>query len=621
MPASLKTTVCLWIVYCTLPLIVLSQQQAGTVTTTHQPSDTFFLAKKKGLLGKIGKSIAIHNEPENFTPAANNLLPYCQYKGKIIHRIWIQPISFATSISDTANNNTNTFIADIGNALHTNTKKRIIRNNLFVREQDAFSPIDLADNDRYLRQLPYLQDAQILVKPYALDTNFVDVIVVYKDVFPYSAAGSANTTNAFLEIKNDNFLGLGDQLTIQNYVDLERQSKHSMGFNYTKRNFAGSFFNFSLGAATLGNAYTNGKREETNWYIKAELPLVSPYSMWTGEAEYSHRFTNNQYHFDSLYNQLYSYNLRLLDTWIGYNISCKQLFNETQYRKAKHFVAIRTAVKQFSLLPTAYQKIFNPAFSNHTFALASYTIFKQNHFKTNYIYGFGRYEDLPEGFHFSVVGGYSQQSANNRWYAASEFQKSVVNSHGKYFNYTIKLGGYVHRQTVEDASVLVGFESISKLKHLGSSKWHVRHFLSGSAAQIFNASNTDLLRLNSQFGLPRFAGNDSMKACGRYTINCENVLFNTWTWLGFKFAPFIFTNFTYLHNYTQSFTKGDFYSALGGGVRSRNENLVFGTIELKAMYFPRTTLAMPAWKISLISGLRFRYNSQYIKKPDFIQLN
>jgi len=44
-------------------------------------------------------------------------------------------------------------------------------------------------------------------------------------------------------------------------------------------------------------------------------------------------------------------------------------------------------------------------------------------------------------------------------------------------------------------------------------------------------------------------------------------------------------------------------------------------IELKAYYFPRTISNMTPLNVSLTTGLRFRYNSQLIRKPDFIQLN
>ena len=65
----------------------------------------------------------------------------------------------------------------------------------------------------------------------------------------------------------------------------------------------------------------------------------------------------------------------------------------------------------------------------------------------------------------------------------------------------------------------------------------------------------------------------------------------------------------------------DLFTAVGGGVRTRNENLVFGTIELKGFYFPRLNGNMRDWKIEVNSNIRFRFKSSFIRRPDFIIAN
>jgi hypothetical protein len=78
---------------------------------------------------------------------------------------------------------------------------------------------------------------------------------------------------------------------------------------------------------------------------------------------------------------------------------------------------------------------------------------------------------------------------------------------------------------------------------------------------------------------------------------------------------------SYLKTIGQNVKTGDIYAALGGGARTRNENLVFGTIELKAYYYPRITGTMSQFNITLNTDLRFRYISQLIKRPDFVVVN
>jgi len=159
------------------------------------------------------------------------------------------------------------------------------------------------------------------------------------------------------------------------------------------------------------------------------------------------------------------------------------------------------------------------------------------------------------------------------------------------------------------------------LRKLGNSKWYLRHFLSGSITQLVNTVLNDPLRLASDYGIPQL-NNPDIKASTRFTINGESVFYNTWKFVGFSFAPFVFANATYLKTIGGPVNAGDIYTTVGGGVRTRNENLVFGTIELKAYYYPRTTyLNTNPWNITINTDLRFKYVSQLIKRPDFVVVN
>jgi hypothetical protein len=60
---------------------------------------------------------------------------------------------------------------------------------------------------------------------------------------------------------------------------------------------------------------------------------------------------------------------------------------------------------------------------------------------------------------------------------------------------------------------------------------------------------------------------------------------------------------------------------LGAGLRTRNENFVFGTIELRFIYFPRTVPGNNAFKITITTNLNFRFNSTYVTEPDIVQSN
>jgi hypothetical protein len=91
--------------------------------------------------------------------------------------------------------------------------------------------------------------------------------------------------------------------------------------------------------------------------------------------------------------------------------------------------------------------------------------------------------------------------------------------------------------------------------------------------------------------------------------------------LGFKFAPFIFTDAVIFAKDDEELLWQAPYYGLGGGLRTRNENLIFGTVELRMFYFPRVTEDLSKFRITLSSNLRIKYSSSFVKAPSLIKYN
>ncbi|GIV37362.1 MAG: hypothetical protein KatS3mg032_1741 [Cyclobacteriaceae bacterium] len=56
-------------------------------------------------------------------------------------------------------------------------------------------------------------------------------------------------------------------------------------------------------------------------------------------------------------------------------------------------------------------------------------------------------------------------------------------------------------------------------------------------------------------------------------------------------------------------------------MRTRNENLVFGTIDLRFFYFPRTTEGIDHFRVTLTSNLQVKYTAGFVKKPQLVRYN
>jgi hypothetical protein len=593
-----------------IPMIVCAQSKENT--------DSFFLAKKKGIWGKLGKSVSISSkdQPSIEDGVKKNEASFSKFKGKIIRNIIIQKMNLGGTVNDTTHEIKN-FFNNLGNKIHPNTSDRVIKNNLFFSEGDTLYPALLADNERFLRDISYLQDAKILIRNTANTDDRVDVIIICKDVFPIGGSaelGSEKLLN--FEVNDDNLAGTGDRIAFGNMIDLDRTPHYGFRAEYLKRNIMGSFVNINLGYSNMEPAFNSGRKEETAVFIKAELPLVSPYSTWTGAYETSLRYTSNNYINDSLYNSDYKYQYRLFDTWIGYNIGAKKHLSEQIATRLKHLIALRGVYRNFLDIPNLNKTVYNNLYSNLTSVIASLSIFEQDYYHTNFIYGFGRNEDVPEGFSMSFTGGWANKNTLSRPYVGFDYNRFYFTRKNSYINYLFRFGTYYGEKQLQDLSVLTGFEYFTRLRKIKGSRWRTRQFISGSVTQLMRTVLNDPLRISGIYGLPEV--NDiTIKASTRITGNYESVFYNTWKFFGFSFAPFGFTNISYLRTVGSTVKEGDIYTSIGAGFRTRNENLVFGTMELRAFYYPRAVGTMNIWNLVFNTALRYKYNSEFVAKPDF----
>lgn len=583
---------------------------------TKEQSDTFFLAKKKGLLGRFGKSISRTPPDDSPIKVENHFL---KYKGKIIRSIDAVRLGFEYDIDDTTRIKDNKGVT-LGKMLHKKTSDKVIRHNLFFKEGDLVYPFLFADNERYLRDLPYIKDARILVEYAIGSTDSVDIVVLTKDVFSIGARLSiSNPKEGRAELREENFLGTGTQLMISGYHENERSPQNGIGGEFIKRNMGGSFIDWVAGYRDYRNAFTSDRNQETVVYSRIEKPLVTPYIPSTGAIEWSYQRTRNVYFTDSIYRNDFKYASYNIDAWYGYRLGTNKLRYINRLQRTHSFIALRGFKQHFIAAPLKNKIVHDFRFTDFTGALASINIFKQIFYRSNFIYGFGLNEDIPEGFNLALTAGYVSKQNINRPYSGVDISLAHFRKRGFYSSLTYKLGGYFYRNRFEDVDMLFDLNHFTRLRRMGKS-WYNRIFInSGFAAQVNPVLNTPLF-LNSEFGLPYFRNGNSQSDL-RMTIKAESVFYNTTKILGFRFAPFVFSDVILLKPTKLSLQYSDIFPAVGGGIRTRNENLVFGTIELKGFYFPRVHAGMNNWKLELSSNIRFKFKSSFISRPDFVILN
>ena len=576
-------------------------------------NDTFFLAKKKGLLGRLGKSISVAALDEMPEKVEN---PFLKFKGKIIRNILTIGLGFEYDLDDTAQFR-NTLPVRIGVLFHKNTTTKVLQRNLFFKSGDLLSPYLLADNERYLRSLIFIKDARIFAEFVSGSADSVDVVVLTKDVFSLGGKILINSLKEGRgEITEENLLGSATRLQFSYYHDQDRFPQNGIGGELVRRNIGGSFIDFIAGYKDYRYAFSSGRNQETVTYARLEKPMVTPYKPSTGAIEWSYQRTRNVYHTEIMYQDSIKYAYYTLDGWFGYSLDSKRSLYENKEIRIHRFIAIRGFKQFYQDIPTAYKAGFNKTFTNYTGVLASLNIFRQVFYKTKFIYGFGRSEDIPEGFNAALTAGYVHKQDRKRPYSGLDMSYAKFRRKGFYSNITIRVGGYFYDKRFEDVDLLLNVDHFTRLRKLNKNWFHRLFVSTGITAQANPYLNTPLY-MNSNFGLPYFR-NGALDSDLRGTLKWESVFYNTKKILGFRFAPFLFTDAVLLKPTKLNLNYSDIFTAVGGGVRTRNENLVFGTIELKGYWFPRVNGEMKGWKVELNSNIRFRFRSSFINRPDLI---
>ncbi|MEP7165396.1 MAG: hypothetical protein ABI741_11920 [Ferruginibacter sp.] len=574
--------------------------------------DTFFLAKKKGLLGKLGKSLVTSAEAEPVKIA----YPYLKYNGRTVRNIDVFAFGINQRLDDTSIVK-ESFISRAGNKLHANTRATVVKKNLFFKEGDKFLPLLVSDNERFLRDQNFLGDALIVVLEASEDS--VDIIVLTRDVFSIGGSINIGTNKIRAEIREENLAGSGNQFSISGIYDKERTPQIGAGAELILKNINGTFLNWYTGFKSFNKTFNMGRFEENYYYTRVEKPLLNRYTQWTGSVEVDYHKTINGYSPDSVYLSDSKYMYSNLDVWGGYNIGYRNKKGRDSEKRLRHFVAARSFYHYFDKVPKIVDTSYNSGYANINGLLFSYTLYKQNFYRTNFIYGFGRNEDVPIGLSASLIAGWTNKQNMRRPYYAVEFEGTRFSRKKIFSDYKFRVGGYYEKGKFQDIDLLAGIDHFTRLKKFRP-KWLNRNFISFSFSKQINSILSEPLFLRSDFGLPYFA-NGEIYADQRVTLKLESVFYNLDKVLGFRFAPFVFGDISLLKPLGKPSGKTDGFSAIGGGVRTRNENLVFGTIELKGYFFPRTTDGMKNWKIEVMTKLRFRFNNTFIKKPDFIVAN
>jgi hypothetical protein len=524
-------------------------------------------------------------------------IPFKNYQGKIIRKVLIYPLDpFGSSITDTVNrtkSNAGKFI----NSIHLETKKSVIRKNLFFKPGQTIDARLLAENERLLRQIDAFDDANIMVAPIKSSSDSVDIIVITKDVWSIGIGFGAITFNkASFSLYDANFLGFTNLLSTHMSLDEKRAPFFRFdGISYVFKNIGGFFFDYSLGA--LQDNYGN-----QNFYSVLQREFYSNVTKWAGGISFNYSRDANIIN-DSM--KIISYS-----TTGGLWAARAFLFKKS--RQQLRLVILESAsIKHYTSRPAVtpdsnkrYYDIFRP--------LTGVAISNNRYYLTHYVTQFGKTENIPYGYLLEGTAGPEFNDFHTRLFGEILISAGDFVGNIGYFYGRISLSGYYHHASFEDAILKIQGNWLSPLWMSPNKKYKFRTYLRSDYRLGFNflKNNKDYVDLTQILDIIK--GSEILDTEGDHSFSASitTIMFTPWQFYGFKFGLMARLQGGLITKNKKPLFTQSFYSGIKAGILVKNDNLIFPTLVFSVSYFPNKL------KGSSMFFITFE-NNPFLNMPDF----
>ena len=522
-------------------------------------------ASRKPLTKKLYDLVIISPTPvETKKISRTSDASYIRYSGKKIKSIEIIRMDvFGTSITNPAQANTSKS-NNLLNKTHFNTLERIIRKNILFAEGDTLSPLTLSDNERILRELPFIDDARIMVVP--VSENEVNIVVLTKDVYSLGVQYNYGGINkGVMSVFEKNILGTGHEFGVKIPFDSHKPDSPGIGLYYTVNNLMKSFININVDYLTgLGT---------TTYEINISRNFVSATTKYAGGVLLRQMYTTTNLDTMAVPAPL---KYLLQDYWIGRSFlinreSVSRIIIAGRYLDNNVF-------KRPDIQPNTYYSL-----QRYKLYLASVALSVQKFYKANLIYGYGRTEDIPYGGLLRFTAGREFNEFKVRTYLGTDVSAGKSFPELGYFYGSLALASFFNGKDREQGIFYARMNYFSNLLPLG--KFRSRNFITIDYSRGIGRYRDEHLIFIENNGFSGFK-NDSIYGTQRFTASLESVLFSPSNYHGFKFAFFGFSDIGFLYNSNEVLGRGVTLLSLGLGLRIRNDNLLFNTLQIRLAYFP-----------------------------------
>ena len=498
---------------------------------------------------------------------------FLKYKDKIIRNIYIENIPIFQEEADTSIKIVQ-WARRIADKMHVDTRIRVIKNMLLFKEGDRIDPALLAENERIIYELPYINEIFFQVYVCANNPNYVDVLVLTKDKFPLGGNPGASSFHSYsLELYDLNIVGLGHKASITVAYDRDREEE------------------FYIEDA-LYKIYHIG-----NTYITGEMFYDHP------EHEERYGFVLNRNFIPPKINVAGGIGLEKVNTYYLNTPDDSTLMEHPlEYLKGDFCVGVAERLKLLGRTKADYivelirvthydyykYPLIGSLFDDRSEILFSFNHQRSKYYKSNLIYDFGDVEYIPYGHLIEFIAGIENPELYaSRYYTGFQISKgNFIFNRALYYYMQLGIGSYFNKmiwKEFDEGVFAVNAHLFSRHYRIGD--YGLRNFIEIDYMKGLNQPDYLTIDLHN---LENVRGFDDTEARGqqRLVINFESVTYTPWDLIGFHFALFGFYDIGFIGSAHSNILTDKHYMCFGAGVRMRNDDLVFKTVQVKLTYFP-----------------------------------
>lgn len=523
---------------------------------------------------------------ERLHKVPRNAEEFKEYEGRRIANIRFKKVLvWSGSVTDTLDIWDNWFTRAADNS-HFGTRESVLRNNMLFEEGDFVTSISLADNERILRRLNYIEDARIYVTKD--DGETVELTIVTKDVYSYGIRLYAYGLSEYeTRLFDRNFLGYGNEFS-HAYIRNKTGSPINGYQGFLKHNnIRGTFIN---GQLTYRNAY-----DEKITRAKVDRQFITSDIKYAGAVESFFQDAR-----DSVFRGTDS--AFFIPFRKGFNSAWFGRSYQVGYRTDRKSIALLASIDDLNFFDRpAVSKESNIRYHEELLAMGSVVFTKRDYVKDRMVNRFGITEDIPVGYQLGIDYGYNWKEFYQYHYGGIQAKYASVSKNKVGLNLTLR-GGAIYREgLLEDKVLKLSSKLYSALHSFG--KFRHRSFFEVSYHTATKIHENTRTVVGDAHGL---RGLDELDTDGnqRITFNYDHIFFTPWYLLGFQLAPYVYSDLGFsVGNSTENA-----FSSVGMGFRMRNESLVIRTIHFRVGYHPQIsdlTHNRYSFTFSLDDAIRF----------------